>query len=125
MSELIGEFASDYINMGENTKERQNYLNGACTAWNIAVIPEGAREAAIRRAVEGYKRNNPGVADVDIFEQNLRTLIRKKLDMFPNIKKLIVDAVIEPITETRYRINVVSTYDRDLLKRYLGKGSSD
>ena len=32
MSELIGEYASDYINMGENTEERQNYLNGACTA---------------------------------------------------------------------------------------------
>jgi len=61
---------------------------------------------------------------VDIFEQNLRTLIRKKLYMFPNIKKLIVDAVIEPITEARYRIHVVSTYGRDLLKRYLGGGSS-
>ena len=40
MSQLIGEYASDYINMGETTEERQSYLNSACSAWNIAVLPE-------------------------------------------------------------------------------------
>jgi len=29
MSELIGEYAFDYINMGKSTKEHQTYLNGA------------------------------------------------------------------------------------------------
>ena len=49
MSELIGEYASDYIDMGENTEERQNHLNGACVAWNIASLdPEhsGKRRSA-------------------------------------------------------------------------------
>ena len=40
MSELIGEYASDYINMGESTDECQSYLNSACSAWNIAVLTE-------------------------------------------------------------------------------------
>jgi hypothetical protein len=75
MSELIGEYASDYINMGDTTEERQSYLNGACTAWNIAVLPEHSREEALRRAIEGYKRMNPGIDDADNFEQDLRTLI--------------------------------------------------
>jgi hypothetical protein len=119
MSELIGQYASDFINMGEDTKERQNYLNGACTAWNIAVLPEHSREEALRRVIEEYKRANPGVDDADDFEQDLRTLIRKKLEMFPGIKKVIVNAGIEPISEKKYRILVVSTDDREALKHLL------
>jgi hypothetical protein len=123
MSELIGQYASDYINMGEDTEERQNYLNGACTAWNIAVLPEQSREEALRRVIEEYKRANQGVDDADDFEQDLRTLIRKKLEKFPGIKKVIVNAGIEPISDTKYRILIVSTDDREALKQLLGGGS--
>jgi hypothetical protein len=119
MSELISEYASDYINMGENTKERQSYLNGACTAWNIANLDEKHREEAIRRVIEGYKRTNPGTDDVENLEQDLRKLIQKKLEMFPDIKKVIIDAMIEPISETKYRINIASTDDKELLKEIL------
>jgi hypothetical protein len=121
MSELISEYASDYINMGENTEERQNYLNGACTAWNIAILDEKHREEALRRAIEGYKRMNPGTDDAENFEQDLRTLIKKKLEMFPEKKKVIIDAMIEPISETKYRINIASTDDKELLKEIFKK----
>jgi tryptophanyl-tRNA synthetase len=121
MSELISEYASDYINMGENTKERQSYLNGACTAWNIANLDEKHREEAIRGVIEGYKRTNPGTDDAENLEQDLRKLIQKKLEMFPDIKKAIIDAMIEPISETKYRINIASTDDKELLKEILKK----
>jgi hypothetical protein len=116
MSELISEYASDYINMGEDTEERQNYLNGACTAWNIAVLSENLREEALRRAIEGYKKMNPEIDDVENFEHDLRILIRKKLEMFPDNKKLIIEAMIQLISETKYQINIASTDDKDLLK---------
>ena len=116
MSELISEYASDYINMGENTEERQSYLNGACTAWNIAILDEKHREEAIRRVMEEEKRMNPGSDDVEDFDHDLRKLIQKKLEMFPDIKKFIVDAMIEPINDTKYRINIASTNDKELLK---------
>jgi hypothetical protein len=121
MSELIGEYASDYIGMGKNTAERQNHLNGACVAWNIAVFPEHSREEALRRVVAGYKRINPGVADSDNLEHNLRTLIQKKLEMFPDIKKVIIDAMIEPTSETKYRIYITSTDDKESLKEIFKK----
>ena len=123
MSELISEYASDYINMGEDTEERQNYLNGACTAWNIANLDQKDREGAIRHTIEGYKRINPGTHDVEDFEQNLRKLVQKKLEMFPDIKKIIVDAKIEPIDKTKYQINIASTYDKELLTEMFKKGS--
>ena len=123
MSELIGEYASDYINMGETTEERQSFLNGACTAWNIAILPEHSREEAIRRVIEGYERVNLGIDDSGDFEHDLRVLIQKKLEMFPDIKKTILGGTIEPISGTKYRINIASTDDRSLLRQILGKGS--
>ena len=121
MSELISEYASDYINMGENTEERQSYLNGACTAWNIAILDEKHREEAIRRVMEEEKRMNPGSDDVEDFDHDLRKLIQKKLEMFPDIKKFIVDAMIEPINDTKYRINIASTNDKELVKEIFKK----
>ena len=116
MSELISEYASDYINMGEDTEDRQNYLNGACTAWNIAILDEKHREGALRRAIDAYKKMNPGADDVENFEHDLRILIQKKLETFPDIKKVLIDAMIEPISETKYRITIASTDDKDSAK---------
>ena len=116
MSELISEYASDYINMGEDTEDRQNYLNGACTAWNIAILDEKHREGALRRAIDAYKKMNPGADDVENFEHDLRILIQKKLETFPDIKKVLIDAMIEPISETKYRITIASTDDKESAK---------
>lgn len=121
MSELIGEYASDFINIRETTEERQSYLNSACSAWNIAVLPEPLREEAIRYNVKEYKRINPGIDDADDHADNLRKLIQKKLQMFPDIKKVIIDAVIEPISDKKYRILVVSTDHPEALKQILSK----
>ena len=124
MSELIGEYASDYINMGESTEERQSYLNGACSAWNIAVLPEHLREEALSRNIAEYKRMNPGVDDADDLADDLRKLIHKKLQMFPGAKKVIIEASIEPISDTKYRILVASTDHPEQLKQMLTTTSS-
>jgi len=124
MSELIGEYASDYINMGESMEERQSYLNGACSAWNIAVLPEHLREEALSRNIAEYKRMNPGVDDADDLADDLRKLIQKKLQMFPGVKKVIIEASIEPISDTKYRILVASTDHPEQLKQMLTRTSS-
>ena len=123
MSELIEKYASDYINMGDNTEERQSFLNGACTAWNIALLPEHMREEALRRSIEEYKRINPGVDDADNFAHDLKILVQKKLQMFPEVKKLIVGAMVVPISETKYRITVASSDNAEQLKQMLSKAS--
>ncbi len=124
MSELIVEYASDYINMGENTEERQSLLNSACSAWNVAVLPEHLRQEALRHNIEEYKRLNPGSDDADNLIHDMQLLIQKKLQMFPKVNKVIVDAFIEPINDTQYRINVVSTDDPKQLKQVLSTASS-
>ena len=109
MSELIVEYASDYISLGKTMEERQSYLNSACSAWNIAVLPDHLCEKALRRSIEEYQRLNPWADDADNLMHDMRILIQKKLQMFPHVNKVIMAALIEPVSGTRFRINVVST----------------
>lgn len=39
ISELIWEFAGDFIRRGETLEQRQSLLNAACSAWNMACNP--------------------------------------------------------------------------------------
>ena len=64
---------------------------------------------------------NPGTDDVENFEHDLRILIQKKLEMFPDNKKVIIEAMIQPISETKYQINVASTDNKELLKEIFKK----
>ena len=121
ISEFIKEYASDYINMGNTMEERQSYLNGACCAWNIAILPENLREKALKNNLEEYKKVNPGIDDSEDFLHDMRLLVNKKNQMFPEVKKAIVDAFIEPINETQFRINVISTNNLQQLKQMLTK----
>ena len=72
MSELIAEYASDYINMGETPEERQSFLNGACTAWNIAILPQDQREITLYQAAAEYKKMNPEIDDVEDYLHDIR-----------------------------------------------------
>ena len=36
MSEMIAEMAAGFLGVGDTLEERQNRLNAACTAWNMA-----------------------------------------------------------------------------------------
>ena len=125
ISELIAKYASDFINMGESTEERQSRLNGACSAWNIAVLPKSMREEALLRNIEEYERLNPGTDDVEGILHDLRILVNKKLQMFPDVKTVILDAKIEPISTTEYQIIVTLTDNPDqLVKGMLTKPPS-
>jgi hypothetical protein len=60
---------------------------------------------------------NPGIADVESYLHDMRILIQKKLRMFPNIRKTIVNAFIEPVNDTQYQIRVVSTDHPEALQK--------
>lgn len=111
MSALIAEYASDYINLGDTTEERQSFLNGACTAWNIANLPDHLQDAALQQTVQNFKEMNKEIADAEGYLHNIRILIQKKLRIFPEIRKTIVNAYIEPVDDTHYWIRVISTGD--------------
>ena len=97
MSEMVLQFAGDYIRMGDDLDDRQNLLNSACSAWNISLLKPKKREKAIRKYVKEYKRYNPDVDDQNCrdMQENLEKLVSEKERLFPDEKRRIVKAEIE------------------------------
>lgn len=109
MSEMVAQFAREYFNLGEDMEHKQQLLNSAVSAWNIASLNEQKREYAIKKYLEGWKRLNPthGKDMLKEVEEDLRLLIKRKLELYPDIKKQIVNAHIQEI-DGKNRITVAS-----------------
>jgi hypothetical protein len=108
ISAMVLKVAEGYIDMGETTEERENYLRSACSAWNIACLPPLKREPAIKRYVEQYQKiNKSDEADCKGLEDDLRLLIKQKDRLYPDVNVQIVDSRIENING-RDHVTVVS-----------------
>jgi len=56
VSKMLLNVASEYIAMGEDIEDKQQYLNGAVSAWNIACLRGKDREAAIKKYRKQYRK---------------------------------------------------------------------
>lgn len=94
ISEMILEFAGDFLSLGKTQEHKQCLLNAACSAWNIACVPADSRQKAMDRYMTEYRRLNPrmdetGYADV---RSDMDNLIQMKLKLFPADVRQIVNA---------------------------------
>jgi len=98
ISAIVLKVAEGYIDMGESTEEKENYLRSACSAWNIACLSPLKREPAIKQYVEQYQKiNKADEADCIALEEDIRLLIKQKDRLYPDVKVQIVDSRIENI----------------------------
>ncbi len=98
ISAMVLRVAEGYIDLGETTQERENYLRSACSAWNIACSPPLEREPAIKQYVEQYQKiNKADKADCRALEEDLRLLIKQKDKLYPDVDVQIVGSRIENI----------------------------
>jgi hypothetical protein len=98
ISAMLLRVAEGYINMGETTEERENYLRSASSAWNIACLPSLKRESAIKQYIEQYQKiNKADEADCRAVEEDLRLLIKQKDKLYPDVNVQIVGLRIENI----------------------------
>ncbi len=106
---MISEIAAGFLGVGDTIAERQNRLNAACTAWNIACSPPAVRQQHIDRFRAGYQRFNMATPSADLANivRDLETLIERKLKMFPEDRRQIVSARVIKVGD-RYRIEVAS-----------------
>ena len=107
ISQMISDFAGDFIEMGDTIEQKQSHLNAACSAWNIAILPKHERKKALKKYLNGYKSANPTDASIYHVRHDMELLIKAKIKMFPNIKKPIVNAQIQQEGD-QYRILAVS-----------------
>jgi hypothetical protein len=106
ISAMIFEFASNYIHLGETIEEKQNYLNAACIAWNISILPPNAKQKALSDFLKQYHLQNPEYSVADI-QQDIEILMKEKTRLFPDVKIPIVSAIIQKDNET-YKILAAS-----------------
>ena len=95
VSQMVIDFAYDFISMGGDSIEvKQSYLNAACIAWNISILPDALHKAHIERFIEEYQELNPKAGDTDNLRHDMKLLIKEKLRLYPNEKIAIVNAEI-------------------------------
>ena len=109
MSEMISEMAAGFLGVGDTLGERQNRLNAACTAWNMACASPEVRQRQLDQYAEGYLRFNPATSPDDLanIRKDMETLMERKLQMFPDDRRLIVGAKVVKIG-TKFRIEIAS-----------------
>ena len=109
MSEMISEMAAGFLGVGDTLGERQNRLNAACTAWNMACGSPEVRQRQLEQYKEGYLRFNPATSPGDLANilKDMELLIERKLKMFPDDKRQIVSARVVKVGNV-YRIEVAS-----------------
>jgi hypothetical protein len=108
-SEMILDVAMGLIEMGEDLEEKQNYLNLACTAWNISLLPESKRNDAIEQCVAEYRNMNDDVDEEDCnnIRENYKLIIKHKVKAYPFSQKQMIDAIVE-IIDGETKVNVMS-----------------
>ena len=109
MSEMISEMAAGFLGVGDTIGERQNRLNAACSAWNMACGSPEVRRRQLEQYKEGYRRFNPATSPGDLANilKDMELLIERKLKMFPDDKRQIVSARVVKVGNV-YRIEVAS-----------------
>ena len=96
---MLLNFAGNYISMGEDIEEKQQYINGVVSAWNIACLNEKDRERSIKKYMSEYRKLNPLQSKRDFrdVEENLRLLIKEKEKFYPEVRIQIVNAHIQEL----------------------------
>ena len=109
VSEMIWEFAGEFIRSGRTLEEKQNRLNAACSAWNIACNPPDIWDRSLDQYVESYKSYNPELSGEEVsgVRSTMATLTQNKLRLFPAVHKQVVGAKITQVAGED-RIDVAS-----------------
>ena len=109
VSEMIWSFAGEFIRFGDTLEERQNLLNAACSAWNMACNLPEVRDRSLDQYMKSYRSYNPHASDDEIsaIRSDMEKLIQNKLHLFPEVRKQIVGANITRVGDKDH-IDVVS-----------------
>lgn len=110
ISEMIWEFAGDFIREGDTFSERQVRLTIACIAWSIACQQEPEeRQKMLDEFAARSIQLNPRVtpAELAAIRKDIDKMVSRKRELFPNDLRLIVRAQLVPVAGGE-RIEAVS-----------------
>jgi len=93
---MLLDVAGEYIAVGDDQADKQEYLNGAVSAWNIACLNSSKQKKAIQNYRKTYSQMNPSHTrrDCDDALENIRLLIKRKNELYPEARIQIAHAKI-------------------------------
>ncbi len=96
ISQSLWEFAGDFLRMGDTLEDRQNRLNAAASAWNMACNTPELREKHLRQYLREYAKFNShaDAGDLANVQKDMEALIERKFKMFPDDLRQVVGARI-------------------------------
>jgi hypothetical protein len=104
VSQMILDVAAHFIELGSSEEERQTYLDIACKAWNIAILPKSKRNKEYDKYLNAIRLKVNDKQIIEYFKEDLDGLIKAKLELYPNEKRPIMSAKIENINSEQYRV---------------------
>jgi len=109
VSEMLLDVAREFLAMGEDIDDKQQLLNAAVSAWNIACLRGDKRKKAVQKYMKTYEKMNPTFtkADCEDEEEDILLLIEQKDKLYADVNIQIVNAVIEEI-DGKYHVTVAS-----------------
>jgi len=107
INQEFGDFCEDYVLQGSNIDEVRKYLNFASIAWNLSLYPQETRNEQVKVISDEYERLNPEMLNSDYLQHDLKLLIDKKLDSYPEIKRTITKVEIKEANK-QYKISTES-----------------
>ena len=97
VSKMLLDVAGEYIAMGDDQADKQEYLNGAVSAWNIACLKSSKRKKALQEYRRTYSQMNPSHTrrDCDDAVDNIKLLVKRKNELYPETRMQIAHAKIK------------------------------
>ena len=97
ISDMIMNYAGDFILDGQDEIECQQRLNYVVSSWNFACLDNNKREAAIKKYLMECKKLNPKFSKKDLSQiaNVLIHLMNEKLKKYPQVKVRIYNAKLE------------------------------
>ena len=92
ISEMVLDFAGEFLRLGETPDKRRNLLSGACSAWNIACAPAETRVELLDQFIANYRSCDLG-ADAKRcrgVRQDMELLIQQKMKKYPDVIRQIM-----------------------------------
>src|SRR6266496_612955 len=105
VSEMVLDFAGDFIGAGKTPDERQHRLTSACTAWNYACVPEKVTAELLDKYVVEYRKWNP---DANAEECRKIRQVMEELMKYPRVIKQIISCELT-VVDGQDHIFVAST----------------
>jgi hypothetical protein len=108
MSEIILEFAEEFLELTDTRREKEDVIELAIAAWNIALADNDKRSDLIDTFVSNVCGIEKNSSHWKKMVSVLLILISKKLDKYISIDRPILDYEFIKLNSDEYHLNVIS-----------------